>query len=98
MKSNFARPTTSSTNHANQKKYLNSSKLDTTVQLKRNKSKSSKKSYNSSMSIQIDEKTDCQENVRMSLVSVDQANKENPQCVAIYCEKIFKRFLQEEVK
>lgn len=42
-------------------------------------------------------KTDAQEVVRHSLVSVDQANKSNPQSVAVYCEKIFQRFLSEEV-
>lgn len=41
--------------------------------------------------------SECQESVRQSLVSVDQANKTNPQCVAVYCEKIFQRFLAEEV-
>lgn len=41
--------------------------------------------------------TDPQECVRMSLVSVDQKNKENPQEVAIYCQKIFQWFLKEEV-
>lgn len=41
--------------------------------------------------------SECQESVRQSLVSVDQANKANPQCVAVYCERIFQRFLAEEV-
>ena len=42
-------------------------------------------------------KPDPQEQVRLSLVSVDQANRKDPQCVAMYCRQIFDHYLEEEV-
>lgn len=95
MKANFTKPTASSSNHAKSKRVNNASKPDL---LHGGKPPSSKTFSKQPPPLQPTQRQiDCQENVRLSLVSVDQANKANPQCVAVYCEKIFQRFLSEEV-
>ena len=47
---------------------------------------------------QKNQQKDSQESVRMSLVSLDKANVNNPQYVAHYCRSIFEGYLREEVK
>lgn len=92
MKTNLAKPTASSSNPGNPKR---ATKHDGGAQSKQNAAKTVHKQPPPLAPTQ--RQLDAQETVRLSLVSVDQANKTNPQCVAVYCEKIFQRFLAEEV-
>lgn len=99
MKQNTTRahPATSAINPHSKKTTVSSKSDLNNISTKLITSKTSSKQAPPLTRAQTLTRPDPQESVRMSLVSVDQANKENPQCVAVYCEKIFQRFLEEEV-
>lgn len=95
MRTNFSKQSSTTTTNMNSKRVINKSKQEQAIASRATSSRAVPKEPPSPPEIHRHRKS--QEAVRMSLVSVDQINRANPQFVSIYCEKIFQRFLMEEV-
>lgn len=95
MKTNYSKQSSTTTTNLNSKRVINKSKKEQAIVTRATSSRVVAKEPPPPPEIHRHRQS--QEAVRMSLVSVDQINRSNPQFVSIYCEKIFQRFLIEEV-